>query len=378
MKNNSFTLIKKDEKTSARLGKLELNHGVVTTPIFMPVGTRASVKTVSSKELLEHNAEIILANTYHLFLRPGNELVKKAGGLNKFMNFPKPILTDSGGFQVFSLSSNNKIKDDGVEFRSHIDGKRFFLSPEKAINIQQDLFSDIMMNFDECSKYGVTYEYAIKALERTTAWAKRCKDEYLKKDNGQKLFGIVQGNFFKSLRDRSLEEIVNIGFDGYAIGGLSVGEPKDVMYEMLEYLKDKLPENRPRYLMGVGTPEDIFFAVENGVDMFDCVHPTRIARHGTLFTKDGRINIKNKIFEDDFSPIEEDCDCFACKNHTKAYIRHLYRVGEPLALRLCSLHNINFLINLTKKIKIELETGNFSNFKLKYMNRYHGGKIEKN
>lgn len=365
-----YELLKQEKDTKARRGKIYTNHGVVDTPMFMPVGTRATVKTLSPDELYDLNSGVVLANTYHLWLRPGEDIIAKAGGLHKFMNYKRPMLTDSGGFQVFSLAKNKKkdITEEGVHFKSHIDGTKLFLTPEKSIEIQNKLGSDIAMSFDECPPYPVTYDYMKNSVERTLRWAKRGKEAH--KNEEQSLFGIVQGGEFEDLRKYSAIETVKMDFDGYSIGGTSVGEDKPTMYKMIDYAIKYLPEDKPRYLMGVGDPIDILEAVERGVDMMDCVLPTRIARHGNAFTKDGKLNIRNAKYKEDFTPIEKDCDCYACKNFTKAYIRHLVIVDETLGGRLLSIHNIRFLIKLTEDIRKAIEEDRFLSFKEQFIERY--------
>lgn len=365
-----YELLKQEKDTKARRGKIYTNHGVVDTPMFMPVGTRATVKTLSPDELYDLNSGIVLGNTYHLWLRPGEDIIAKAGGLHKFMNYKRPMLTDSGGFQVFSLAKNKKkdITEEGVHFKSHIDGTKLFLTPEKSIEIQNKLGSDIAMSFDECPPYPVTYDYMKNSVERTLRWAKRGKEAH--KNEEQSLFGIVQGGEFEDLRKHSAIETVKMDFDGYSIGGTSVGEDKPTMYKMIDYAIKYLPEDKPRYLMGVGDPIDILEAVERGVDMMDCVLPTRIARHGNAFTKDGKLNIRNAKYKEDFTPLEEDCDCYACKNFTKAYIRHLVIVDETLGGRLLSIHNIRFLIKLTEDIRKAIEEDRFLSFKEQFIERY--------
>lgn len=364
-----YNLLHKDKHTHARAGKIETNYGTVETPMFMPVGTRATVKMLTPDELKEMHSGVILANTYHLWLRPGEDLIKKAGGLHRFMNYDGPILTDCGGFQVFSLVKNKKdITEEGVKFKSHIDGTKLFLTPEKSIEIQNKLDSDIAMSFDECPPYPVSYDYMKESVERTLRWARRCKKVH--KNEMQSLFGIVQGGEFEDLRKYSAEETVKIGFDGYAIGGTSVGEDKPTMYKMIDYAIKYLPEDKARYLMGVGDPVDMLEAIERGIDMMDCVLPTRIARHGNVFTKDGKMNIRNAKYKEDFTPIEEDCDCYACKNFTKAYIRHLILVDESLGGRLLSIHNIRFLIKLTEEVRIAIKEDRFTSFKEAFINRY--------
>jgi len=346
----SYELIKTCSQTGARLGKIHTHHGSFDTPMFMPVGTLATVKTMSPEELKEIGAGIILSNTYHLFLRPGHEIVKEAGGLHKFMNWDQAILTDSGGFQVFSLSKLRKITEQGVEFRSHLNGEKLFISPEKAIEIQNALGSDIMMAFDECPPYPADYQYVKDSLERTTRWAKRCKEAHHNTEH-QALFGIVQGGMYKDLRIESARQLVELNLPGYAIGGLSVGEPAEMMYEMLEYTVPELPTDKSRYLMGVGAPDNLVEGVIRGIDMFDCVLPTRIARNGTVFTKNGKLVIRNAEYARDYRSLEEGCNCYVCKNYTRAYIRHLIKCNEIFGMRLTTYHNLYYLINLMKDIR---------------------------
>ena len=371
-----YELIKNERDTKARLGKLHTNYGVYDTPMFMPVGTQATVKTLSPEELKEMNSAVILSNTYHLWLRPGADVVKKAGGLHKFMNYDGPILTDSGGFQVFSLAKPKDISEEGVKFKSHLDGSNLFLTPEISIEVQNKLDSDIAMSFDECIPYPASYEYAKRSTERTLRWARRGKEVF--NNDRQSLFGIVQGGEYTDLREYSAKETVKIGFDGYSIGGTSVGEGKDVMYKMVEDGIRYLPTDKPRYLMGVGEPFDILEGVERGIDMFDCVLPTRIARHGNAFTRDGKMNIKNAKYKEDFTPIESDCDCYACKNYTRAYIRHLITSNETFGARLLSIHNIRFLIRLTEEIRESIKNDNFLEYKENFMRRYESGKHKNN
>jgi queuine tRNA-ribosyltransferase len=366
-----YDLLKNEKNTKARLGLLHTNYGDYNTPMFMPVGTQATVKTLSPEEIKEMNCGVILSNTYHLWLRPGEDIVDKAGGLHKFMNYDGPILTDSGGFQVFSLAKNKKkdIVEEGVHFKSHIDGANLFLTPELSIQIQNKLDSDIAMSFDECIPYPVSYEYTKASTERTLRWAKRGKDVH--SNENQSLFGIVQGGEFTDLREYSAKETVKMNFDGYSIGGTSVGEDKDTMYKMVDDAIRYLPEDKPRYLMGVGDPIDIIEGVIRGVDMFDCVEPTRIARHGNAFTRHGRINIKNAKYKDDFTPIENDCDCYACKHYTKAYIRHLIVANETFGSRLLSIHNIRFLVRLTEDLRQAIKEDNLINYRDEFIKRYH-------
>ena len=367
-----YELIKTDKNNkNVRLGKLITNHGAFDTPMFMPVGTLANVKTLMPEELKACNSAVVLSNTYHLWLRPGEDIVNKAGGLNKFMNYDGPTLTDSGGFQVFSLAKPKDITEDGVKFKSHIDGKNLLLTPELSIEIQNKLDSDIAMSFDECAPYPSTRKYIEESMRRTLRWAKRGKEVH--KNENQSLFGIVQGGEFEDLRKESAIETVKMDFDGYSIGGTSVGEPKDIMYNMITYATTYLPENKPRYLMGVGEPVDILEGVERGIDMFDCVLPTRIARHGNFFTKHGRVNVKNARFKDDFTPLDDDCDCYACKNFTKAYIRHLIVSNETNGGRLLSIHNIRFLIKLTEDIRNAIKEDKFYEFKEEFINKYKNG-----
>jgi queuine tRNA-ribosyltransferase len=361
-----FSLIKKDSASSARLGRIATLHGEIATPVFMPVGTQATVKTLSPDDLMSIGAEIILSNTYHLFLRPGHELIKEFGGLHHFMGWERPLLTDSGGFQVFSLAELRKIAEEGVTFQSHIDGgAKHFVTPEYAIEIQEALGADIIMTFDECVPFPATHDYARESLERTLRWAKRCRDA--KKDTGQALFGIVQGGMYPELRKRAAETLVDIGFDGYAMGGLSVGETKPVMYEMIEASVPALPEDKPRYLMGVGTPEDLVEGVDRGIDMFDCVMPTRNARNGTFFTSFGKVVIRNAQYERDRQPIDSECGCYTCRNFTRAYLRHLFNAGEVLALRLGTIHNLFFYLNLMRNIRASIGQGTFKEFKKEFL-----------
>lgn len=347
-----------------RIGLITLTRGLIHTPAFMPVGTQGTVKAMSPDELKEIGAEIILCNTYHLYLRPGHEIIGRLGGLHSFINWSAPILTDSGGFQVFSLSSLRKITGQGVEFRSHIDGSLHFISPEKSMEIQLVLDSDIAMAFDECIPYPADYEYALKSLTLTTSWARRCK--IFHDDNNrqsQALFGIIQGGMYKDLRMRSLNELTGIGFQGYAVGGLSVGEPKDEMYEIIEFIGNKMPRESPRYLMGVGDLRDVLKAVENGFDMFDCVMPTRNARNGTLFTSLGRISIKRTEFKDDPRPLDPQCGCYTCKNYSRAYLRHLFLSREILSMRLNTIHNLFFYMDFFRNMRGAIEAGKFKDFR---------------
>ena len=348
-----FELLHVDKYTGARRGRLHTPHGVIETPIFMPVGTQATVKTFTPDELKMCSAQIILSNTYHLHLRPGEDLVAEAGGLHKFMNWDRPILTDSGGFQVFSLSELRKLTEDGVEFRSHLDGSRHYFSPEVSVGVQEKLGSDIMMQFDECSPYPCDYDRARKAMHRTLRWLDRCMKAKTRQD--QALFGIVQGAFYKDLRIECAKEMAKLDLPGFGIGGLSVGEPKEVMYDMLEAIAPYMPEHKPRYLMGVGSPDCLVEGVLRGVDMFDCVLATRVARNGTAFSQGGRLVIRNAAYAHDFGPMEEGCDCYACKNFSRAYIRHLFKAEEILALRLISIHNVRFLLRQMEQIRAAIE-----------------------
>jgi queuine tRNA-ribosyltransferase len=354
---------------NARLGKIIYGDKEFITPMFMPVGTRATVKTLSPEEVKDCGSGIILANTYHLWLRPGEDIVEKAGGLHKFMNYDGPILTDSGGFQVFSLAKPKDISEEGVKFNSHIDGSKLFLTPEKSIEIQNKLDSDIAMSFDECTPYPATYEYAKESMERTLRWAKRGKDVH--SNPNQSLFGIVQGSSYQDLREESAKELVKMGFDGYAVGGTSVGEDKVTMYKMIEDAVRYLPEDKARYLMGVGDPIDIIEAVIRGIDIMDCVLPTRLARHGNAFTREGKINLKNLKYREDFTPVEEDCDCYCCKHYTKAYIRHLLLVDEVFGARLLSIHNIRFLVKLEEDLREAIKNDTILEYREEFLKKYN-------
>lgn len=368
-----YNLIKEDNDTKARLGEIDTKYGKYSTPMFMAVGTRATVKTLSPEELYDCDCGIILANTYHLWLRPGEDIVEKAGGIGKFMNYNGPMLTDSGGYQVFSLARPKDISEEGVKFKSHIDGSNLFLTPEKSIEIQEKLGSDIAMSFDECPPASASYEYMKNSVLRTLRWAKRGKLAHTKEN--QCLFGIVQGGPYEDLRKLSAIETVKMDFDGYSIGGVANdGESKEDMYKAIDYSVPYLPKDKLRYLMGVGEPLDILEGVSRGVDIFDCVLPTRIARHGNAFTKNGKINIKNAKYKEDFTPIENSCDCYACKNYTKAYIRHLINVGETFGQRLLSIHNIRFLIRLTEEIRESIEKDTFLKYKEEFIKNYQKNK----
>jgi len=364
-----FILEKKDKSDKARAGKIILPHGEVETPVFMPVGTAATVKSMKPEDVERLGAEIILSNTYHLYLRPGSKIIRDAGGLHKFMNWNRPILTDSGGFQVFSLGEMRKITEQGVEFRSFIDGSKHTLTPEKSIEVQCDLGSDIMMAFDECTPYPADRDYVRNSLERTTRWLKRCIKAQQDTEK-QALFGIMQGGMYRDLREESARQIVDLDLPGYAIGGLSVGEPKEVMCEVLDYAVDFLPENKPRYLMGVGTPDYIFEGIQRGIDMFDCVLPTRIARNGTAMTSIGRVNIKNAKYERDFEPLDRECDCYTCRNYSKSYLRHLFKANEILSSILLSTHNLHFLVKMTKNIRKAILEDRFFEYKAEFYSKY--------
>ena len=356
------------KQSGARLGVLHTPHGDIETPIYMPVGTAATVKAMTSREMEEIGTQILLSNTYHLHLRPGEDLIQEAGGLHTFMDWHKPILTDSGGFQVFSLSKIRTIREEGVTFQSHIDGSRHFIGPETSMDIQQALGSDIAMAFDVCTAYPCDYATAKENMERTHRWAERCKAYHTRED--QALFGIVQGAFFKDLRIESAKALSDMDFIGYGIGGLSVGEPKPVMYEMLEEMMPYMPEHKPRYLMGVGSPDCLVEGVFRGVDMFDCVLATRIARNGTVFTRNGRLVIRNATYARDFRPIDDSCDCYACQHFSRAYIRHLFKAGEITAGRLASIHNLRFLIHLMEDIRQAIREDRFLDFRREFFENY--------
>ena len=364
-----YELLLESKDSMARRGRLHTPHGTIETPVFMPVGTQATVKTLSPEEVAQTGAGILLSNTYHLHLRPGEDIVKEAGGLHRFMNWPGAILTDSGGFQVFSLSALRKISEEGVAFRSHISGEPLFMSPEDSITVQNALGSDIMMAFDECPPYPADKEYVHQSLLRTTRWAKRCVQAHSRKDE-QALFGIVQGGMEFDLRKLAAQQIVELDFPGYALGGLSVGEPKPLMYDMLEFTTPLLPKDKPRYLMGVGSPDDLFEGVLRGVDMFDCVLPTRIARNGTVFTSKGKRVVRNAQFARDFSPLDEQCDCYTCRNYSRAYIRHLLKADETFGIRLTSYHNVYFLVKLMEKIRKSIEEGTLRAFRASFFAEY--------
>lgn len=365
----SFEVTHVCQQSGARTGILHTPHGDVLTPMFMPVGTLATVKFVSPEELKAINAGVILSNTYHLWLRPGEDIVKEAGGLHRFMNYDGPILTDSGGFQVFSLADSRKIGEEGVTFKNHLNGDTMFLSPEKAIQIQNDLGADIIMSFDECPPYPATHAYMKHSVERTLRWAARGKEAHA--NPNQALFGIVQGGEYEDLRELSAKALVEMDFPGYSIGGTSVGESKETLYKMIDYSIVHLPKDKPRYLMGVGSTDAILEGVLRGVDMFDCVLPTRIARHGTLMTSEGRLNIRNAKNERDFRPIDPECDCYTCKNYSRAYLRHLIRSDEGLGQRLLSIHNLRFLIHLTEQVRQAIQEDRFTDFKEAYFRKHH-------
>ncbi|MDR1782082.1 MAG: tRNA guanosine(34) transglycosylase Tgt [Bacilli bacterium] len=367
--NLNFKLKYKSKDCNARIGEFTTKHGIVETPMFMPVGTQATVKTLTTNEVKAIGSQIILANTYHLWLRPGADLIQKAGGLHKFMNYDQGILTDSGGFQVFSLADIRKITDEGVKFKSHVDGSKLFMSPEISIEVQNKLGADIIMSFDECIPYPSSYDYVKDSVIRTIKWAKRGKEAHQRSDE-QALFGIVQGSNFDVLREYCANELVKIGFDGYAIGGTSVGEPKSIYKNMIDISIKHLPEDKPRYLMGVGSPVSILEAIERGVDMFDCVLPTRIARHGTAMTSIGKVVIRNAKYKEDFTALDPNCDCECCTNYSKAYLRHLFNVNEQLAQRLVSLHNIYFTHQLVNKAKDAIKNDCFVKFKNEFYKQY--------
>ncbi len=368
MKVGQFTI--HATENAARRGELVTAHGSIQTPVFMPVGTQGCVKSLSPHDLEDIGINTILGNTYHLYLRPGDELIARLGGIHRFSSWNRPILTDSGGYQIFSLSSLRQISTKGVEFQSHIDGSKHFLTPEKVIQIQRNLGSDIMMVFDECLPYQDDYTYTQKSIKITTDWAKRCREAYPKDFGKQLLFGIVQGGFFNDLRKQSAEEICSIPFEGFAIGGLSVGEPKEKMHKILNLTAPLLPKEKPRYLMGVGTPLDILEGISNGIDMFDCVLPTRNARNGTLFTSIGKVNIKKALYKDNNAPLDPNCNCYTCKHFSRAYLRHLYTAKELLAYRLNSIHNLAFYSNLLQEARKSIEEKRFESLKRKYLHNY--------
>ena len=367
-----FELLHKDANSKARRGRMTTPHGVIETPVFMPVGTQATVKAMKPEEVKATGAQIILGNTYHLYLRPGSDIIREAGGLHKFMNWDKPILTDSGGYQVFSLGHMRKISEEGVKFSSYIDGSKHMLTPEKSIEVQMDLGSDIMRAFDECAPPDADYDYIKRSQALTTRWLERCIAAQ-KNTEKQALFGIMQGGFFRDLREISAESIVKFDLPGYAIGGISVGETKEEYIGVLKYAPDLLPENKPRYVMGIGTPDYIFEAVEHGVDMFDCVEPTRIARHGMAMTSFGRVSIKNAKFARDFRPLDPECDCYTCRHYSRAYLRHLFKEGETLSHMLLSEHNLRFLSKMCEDIRKSIEEDRFMDLKAEFYSKYYGG-----
>ncbi len=369
-----YTLKQKSKKNMARLGEFTYNGKKYATPMFMPVGTNATVKTLSPEEIKTIGCGIILANTYHLWLRPGEDIVAKAGGLHKFMNYDGPILTDSGGYQVFSLARPKDITEEGVHFKNHENGDKLFLTPEKSIDIQMKLGSDIVMSFDECVKWPSTYDYCKDSVERTLNWARRGKAEFNSPD--QMLFGIVQGGEYEDLRRHCAEELIKMDFDGYSVGGTSVGEDKKTMYKMVGYATKYLPEDKLRYLMGVGDPIDLIENVMRGIDLFDCVSPTRLARHGHAYTKHGKINLKNSKYKEDFTPVEDGCECYACKHYTKAYIRHLITADETFGARLLSIHNITFLTNLMAEIRNHIKDDTLEEFRDSFILDYYGENYE--
>ena len=367
MASMTFELIKKSARSKARRGRITTLHSVIETPVFMPVGTQATVKAMKPEEVRDMGADIILGNTYHLFLRPGHELIREAGGLHKFMNWSGSILTDSGGFQVFSLGKMRKITEEGVRFQSYLDGSRHMLTPESVVEIQTALGSDIMMAFDECAPYPADRRYIKDSLERTTRWLKRCKEAHTNTEE-QALFGIMQGGMYKDLRKESADQIVEMDLPGCSMGGLSVGKPKEIMYDILDDCADWLPEEKPRYLMGVGSPDCLIEGVARGIDMFDCVIPTRIARNGMAYTSFGKVSIKNKQYERDFTPLDPKCDCYTCRNYSRAYLRHLFKAGEILSSILLTHHNIYYLLDLMKQIRTAIEEDRFEEFRLEFYN----------
>jgi len=368
MKNFYLEIKHIDKQTGARYGILHTPHGDVEVPMFMPVGTLATVKTLSPEEVRDAGAGVILANTYHLSIRPGTDIVAMAGGLHKFMNYPGPILTDSGGFQVFSLAEKRKITEEGVHFKNHLNGDPLFFTPESVIDIEEKLGADIIMSFDECIPYPVTHEYAKKSTERTLRWAKRGLDAHQRED--QALFGIVQGGAYTDLREHCAQELAKMDFPGYSIGGTSIGEPKEVCFQMVKDAIRYLPPEKPRYLMGVGSLDYILEGTAMGVDMFDCVLPTRIARHGALMTSAGRVNIRDAKYEKDFTPLDPECDCYTCRNYTKAYLRHLYKSEETFGKRLLSLHNVRFLIHIMEEARKAIQEDRFGDFKAEVLAKY--------
>jgi queuine tRNA-ribosyltransferase len=374
----AFTLVHRDKNSRARLAELDTARGKIHTPCFMPVGTQGTVKTLSPLELEQSGAQVLLSNAYHLFLRPGMDVIKQAGGLHNFMHWPKPILTDSGGYQIFSLALLRKIRDEGVEFQSHIDGTRHFLRPQDLVDIQCELGSDIIMPLDECVHYPCSQDHAECAMERTLEWARQTKEYFTRRppqiagSDGQILFGIVQGATYEDLRKVCAEQLIEMDFKGYALGGISVGEPRNLRYNIIEFVTEILPQNKPRYLMGVGLPEDIIQAVESGVDMLDCVVPTRYGRNGTAFTSAGKLTVRNSAFSQDFAPLDKECHCYTCANFSRAYLRHLFNSAEMLGLRLISLHNVHFFLELMRQIQRSIKEDRFLEFKKEFFAKYNG------
>ena len=364
----TYELKKKDEKTKARLGVVHTPHGDIQTPCFMPVGTQATVKALTPEQVADTGAEILLCNTYHLYERPTDELVAEAGGIHKFMNWDKPVLTDSGGFQVFSLADIRNITEEGAMFKSYLDGRKILFTPEKVMKIEENIGADIIMAFDECCPYPSSYEYTKQSMERTTRWARRCKKAHTREDQG--LFGIIQGGFYKDLREQSVKDLIDLDFPGYAIGGISVGEPKETFLDILKYTTPLMPENKPRYLMGVGTPDYLIEASIAGIDMCDCVLPTRLARHGTAMTSKGKLVIRNNEYTRDWNKLDDECDCYTCRNYSRAYLRHLIKTNEILGIRLISLHNLRFLTKLMEQVRMEIENDNLIHFKDEFYQKY--------
>ena len=380
MNSFDFKIVKKDEESSARAGWLDTPHGEINTPVFMPVGTQASIKTLCSKEIEDLGAELVLGNTYHLYLRPGHKLIERAGGLHSFMSWKKPMLTDSGGYQVFSLNPLAKVTEEGVNFKSYIDGSSHQFTPEKVIEIEHSLGADIIMPLDDCVPYPSSYPFTRRATEFTMDWAKRSKFEHEKNEKKEKqtLFGIIQGGIYPNLRELCASFMVDLDFSGLALGGLSVGEPKDMRLEIIEQTLKYLPEDKPRYLMGVGTPEDIVEGVSAGIDMFDCVLPTRNARNGTVFTRKGKMIIKAARYAEDFSPIDENCSCLACRNYSRAYIRHLFQSGEIAGLRLATIHSLHFYLSLMREIRESIMQGIFIEWRKDFLEEYNSSKLKEN
>lgn len=379
MKTGQFNLLKKSSECKARTGELQTARGLINTPVFMPVGTQGSVKSLSNEELNNAGAQIILSNSYHLYLRPGTGLIEAAGGVQKFIGWNKPMLTDSGGFQIFSLATLRRMDTEGVEFQSHIDGSKHYFTPEKSMEVQNKIGADIIMAFDECTPYPSTRDYAQRSMLTSVEWARRCKVKFdtfrFKENQEQLLFGIVQGSVYLDLRKESAEKTIEIDFPGYALGGLAVGEPKEEMFNIIEHTAPLLPENKPRYAMGIGMPEDIWEAIERGIDMFDCVLPTRNGRNGQAFTSIGKVNIKNAEYIRDFGPLDPDCSCHTCKNYSRAYLNHLFRSQELLVLRLLTLHNVYFMIKLADNIRKSIENDCFLATKKEFMAKYNNSKI---